>query len=66
MVVLMIKNMQLCQEIVARFGALLVGSECKRGGDMLLHFPSISICWLISPGQNTRPHMFIELHSVEV
>lgn len=44
MVVLMIKNMQLCQEIVARFGALLVGSECKRGGDMLLHFPSISIC----------------------
>lgn len=44
MVVLMFKNMQVFQQIVARFGALLVGSNCKRGGDMLLHFPSINIC----------------------
>ena len=44
MVVVMFKNMQLCQQIVARFGALLIGSNCKCGGDVLLHFPSINIC----------------------
>lgn len=33
MVVLMFKNMQVFQQIVARFGALLVGSNCKRGGE---------------------------------